>query len=376
MRPLPAASWPSAADDAPPPRLAEDMLYCGLQGRALEASVRDLVEAGELPKRFAGFRVDARGVAVACAMRPPPAGGDICCPGPLSPGPALAFGATPLEFLRHAAGKGTAPASARAGSSGWSDLHADGDPDAFPRRTAGFGCWTDLRLGLLGCDGPPGSMTQVAAGAAFAFRRRGEASAALVFEERAALETGRWHEAMSFAAALRAPLIVVVAPVQGAPESALDLAAAGANYGLEVISLAGEPLARMHERAAEVRRRVVDGGGPALLDLGPSGAADWPGRDGDAWRRAERAAAAAVQSAVDRLAKEPRAPTAAALAPVLSGVPVRPHWTRSDPPSPSAGGPSPELPSAAPEPVGQARPRMQPAARPSPSSPSAAPHAG
>ena len=296
----------------------DDVRYHGFQARALEASVRDLVRTGALSDGFAEFRIDPRGVVVACAMRSPPEGGDVCCPGPLSPGPALAFGATPLEFLRCAANKGTAVASGRAGGRSW----------------------TDLRRGLLACEGPAGGMTQVMAGVAFAFRRRGEARAALVFEDRTAVETGRWHEGMSFATALQVPLVVVLAAAPGVQASALDPVAAAANYGLEAVSLAGEPLVRVHEHVAAARRRAVEGGGPALLDLGPPGVGDdWSaegfaaqiGGDEPAGPCAARAADAAVQNAVARLAKEPAPRGADALAPVLSDASVLPHWTRGDP---------------------------------------------
>ncbi len=303
------------------------MLYCGFQAGALEGAVRDLVQTGALARDFAAFRVDRRAVVVACAMRTPPSGGDICCPGPLSPGPALAFGATPLEFLRCAAGKGTSPASARAGGRSW----------------------TDVRRGLVACEGPAGGMTQVMAGVAFAFQRRGQSRAALVFEDRRAVETGRWHEGMSFATALRVPLIVVLASVPGAQASAFDPAAAAANYGLEAVSLAGEPLSRVHERVAAARRRAVEGGGPSLLDLGPrhvddewneTQLAEWPGGGQVARRRAEKAAVAAVQSAVARLAAEPAPQSADALASALSDAPMLPHWTRDDPPNPGARRPA------------------------------------
>lgn len=310
----------AAADDSS----VGDLLYQRLQARALEASVRDLARASALAGEFARFRIDPRGIVVACAMRRPPQGGDVCCPGPLSPGPALAFGATPLEFLRCAARKGTSAASARAGARSW----------------------TDLRRGLLACEVPPGGMTQVMAGVAFAFRRRGEARAALVFEDRAALETGRWHEGMSFAAALQVPLIVALTSAPAVRAATLAPAEAAANYGLEAVSLAGESWERVHEQAAAARRRAVRGGGPSLLDLGPPDAGgdghdlEFAGHGADeaAVRRADRAAGAAVRNAVARLANEPGPRSADALAPVLSDVPVVPHWTRSEPAAPGGRG--------------------------------------
>lgn len=328
----------------------DDFLFHAFQVRELAAAVRDLAADATLDAAAAELQADLRPVAIACAMRREPEAGDVCCAGPASPGPALAFGATPLEFLRWAAAKRTAPAAARAGGRGW----------------------TDLRRGLLDCDGPPGAMTQVLAGVALSFRQRRQARAALVFEDRIALETGRWHEGMSFATAAKAPLLVVLVPAaaraardgragaaagHASPSAAraarneevpaadgMTTAAVAANYGLEARSLDGQSPERVHEAVADARRRAVNGKGPSLFELTrPADDEDWehPGSrassDDQALRvrQAKRAAAAAVAHAVARLRMEPEPTSRQALEPVLQGEAPLPSWTRRDPPDPA-----------------------------------------
>lgn len=299
----------------------QDLLYQGFQGRFLEAGPGREAESP--------FAVDGRSIVMARAMRHASDGtGDLCSPGHLSPGPLLGFGATPLEFLRQLGRKGTAPASARAGGRSW----------------------TDLRRGLIGWDGSRGMMTQVLAGAALAFRQRGEDRAALVFEEFAATDTGAWHEGFNLAAARRAPLVVVLdtgrgGDGRGGPGRVEAVARA---YGAAAESVAGEPYERIFAVVAEARARAVGGRGPTLIAM-PSGGdeAPWAGHDAFvAWARAERgyseddvaaierAAMAGVEHALQRLAKEPGTEPRDALVPVYVGENVVPPWTRLTPPDP------------------------------------------
>ena len=310
-------------------------MYLGFQARFLEACVRDLVRSEVLHSDLAGFRVDPRSTVLAGAMRgATDGGGDLCHPGPLAPGPALAFGATPLEFLRHLAGKGTSSASAREGGLSW----------------------TDLRRGIIGWGAPRGgTATQVLAGAAFAFRQRGEDRAALVFERRSALQSGGWHEGINLAGALRAPLIVVLtAPRTGDRSGHADIQAAAASYGVAFARVGRDSPERICQTVAAARRRATIGEGPTLIELLHVG-------DGNRWvlhdEFAERvvtsgelseqvldairkAAAAGVEHAVARLEKEPGPATRDALAPVRTDASPLPPWTRRDPPAPDTPAPN------------------------------------
>ncbi len=255
--------------------------------------------------------------------------GDVCAPGPLAPGPALAFGATPLEFLRHVGVRGTAPAAARTGGT----------------------TWTDGRRGLMGDAGPRGTMTQVLAGVALAFRQRGEDRVALVFEEPAAVESGAWHEGLNLAGVLKAPMILALAaPRPSATRVAppLDVEALGASYGVAVARLGAESYRVLFEAFRTARERASRGDGPVLVQLDPVARSEtWAAHDAflesaDVRARLseadvaalERAAAAGVEHAASRLGREPGPGPESALAEVWTGRRAAEPWTRADDPSP------------------------------------------
>ena len=308
-------------------RIAEDLLYLGFQGRFLEASVRSLVRSGLVDSALADFGFDVRTAVIARAMRCAPDGrGDLCHPGLLSPGPALAFGATPLEFLRHVAKRRTAPTSARAGG-----------------LTS-----TDLRRGTIGWGGPRGGMmTQILAGAALAFAQRGEDRVALVFEERGALRTGGWHEGMNFAGAARVPMIVVLeGSLSRDPSDSTDVEAVATGYGFGCARVEAEEHEALFRTVAASRLGAVNGRGPTLIELVPLPREDgWALHDAFAERATaegtlpeselhaiEGAAAAGVDHAAARLEREPGPASHDALAPVFTDcVPFEP-WTRRDSP--------------------------------------------
>lgn len=308
--------------------LAEDLVFHGFQARFLEDRVRRLAIAGDVDPGWSSFTVDVRSMVMSRAMRSTADGsGDLCYPGGHAPGPSLAFGATPLEFLRHVASRSTSPGGAREGGLSW----------------------TDTRRGLIGWGGRSGRMTQVLAGAALAFRRREENRAALAFEGGDALDCGGWHEGMNLAGALRAPLVVVVdADGSNPPSPAFDTRAVASGYGFAFDTIGHDPFEDLIRTVAAARRRAVEGGGPTLLQLGPrSDSEPWALHDGflesvaDQWglagpelERVERAARAGVDHAVARLGQEPLPDPPDALARVLTDAEPQSPWTRRDPPIP------------------------------------------
>lgn len=308
--------------------VAEDLVFHGFQARFLEDRVRALARAGEIDRGRASFTVDVRSTVIARAMcRAADATGDLCYPGVHAPGASLAFGATPLEFLRHLACKGTSAGGAREGGLSWSDM----------------------RRGLIGWARPDGHMTQVIAGAALAFRRRKENRAALLFEGSRALDAGGWHEGMNLAGAWRAPLIVVLdARDVGGAGRASRIGAVADGYGFAFERVGQDSFEVIVRKVTDARRRAVDGAGPTLLELGPrsdSGpwalherfletAADQWGLAGPEFDAIERAARAGVDHAVVRLGKEPSPDPRDALAPVRTDHEPSTPWTRRDPPRP------------------------------------------
>ena len=314
---------------------AEDLAFHGFQARFLEDRIRALARAGDVGPDYASFTIDVRSTVIARAMyRAADGSGDLCYPGGHAPGPSLAFGATPLEFLRHLAGKGTSAGGAREGGLSW----------------------TDTRRGLIGWAGACGVMSQVLAGAALAFRQRKHTRAALAFEGSRALDAGGWHEGMNLAGALRAPLIVVLdVATAGVADCAPSIGAVAEGYGFAYAELGQDPFDALVREVAAARRRAVDGAGPTLLALGPrsdsepwalherfleSASAEW-GLAGPELAAIERAARAGVDHAVARLGKEPSPDPSDALAPVHTDHEPVPPWTRREPPSPGPVEPQP-----------------------------------
>ena len=206
-------------------------------------------------------------------------------------------------------------------------------------------------------------MTQVLAGAALAFVRRGEDRAALVFEDARAVETGGWHEGMNLAAARGVPLIVVLL------EESSRVAAIARAYGAESLTARSPSLADLFETARRARRRATARRRPVLMALPGSGsnsgstASGGVGCDGadstgaaDRWQvlddmmastledkilcearvaAIERAAAAGVDHAMARIGREPAPQPEDALADTTTGrAPARP-WTRRRNPHPA-----------------------------------------
>ena len=306
----------------------EDLLFCGFQTKTLAAAVSEVDGPPLPPWTDAGAPFDARAVAIAFAMERRRDGtGDLCCPGPAAPGPILAFGGTPLEFLRHVTGRGTGPNGGRSGGLSWSDK----------------------RRGLVAAAGPPGTMTQVMAGAAMAVRARGEPRAALVFEGGRAADSGGWHEGLNLAAARRAPLILVMAPPRASGDRSLPHRGDPAEaYGVECLTFRDEPFTELLDRVGEARSHALGSGGPVLIRLLPMDEEDpWAGLEGlveecrdkglipepvldELPLRAERD----VDHALRRLEREPPPEPGGALAPVFRDAPRVPPWTRQDPPHP------------------------------------------
>lgn len=310
--------------------LLEDLLFCAFQTRFIEERLAEIGQDESFPSGVRPLRADPRTVAVAYAMERRTDGtGDVCAPGAAAPGPTLAFGGTPLEFLRHLTGRATAPNHGRGGGLNW----------------------TDRRHGLLAEGGIPGTMTQVLAGAALAFQRRREPRAALVFEPASAAETGGWHEGLNLAGALRVPLIVVLTGASNdagvSARQTRDRRLSEA-YGVQELSFSDESLLAILDAVGEARSKALGGEGPAVIRLlGPDPSERWAPLDRmvDACRTGEliphavleqvpERASRDVDHAVRRLGREPSPDFPEALGPVRTDTDRVPPWTRQDPPQP------------------------------------------
>lgn len=245
-----------------------------------------------------------------------------------SPGAALTFGLEARTLFRQALARSGAPAAGR-------------DPAGFP---------TDLPRGLLGPVPSPGTLIEVLAGAALAFRLRGERRVALVVDDAAGASSGYWHEGLNLAGVNRAPFVLVIEagrePLRGGPGRAsfVDRAPAYGARGLRART--GDPQ-ELLECLDEAVRAAREGEGVQLVEVVTDASDDevlaqLAGRlrwaealsddEVDRWRTT---ASHEMEEALSRALSEPPPTPDDALAPVLIGGPRgRPVWSPpSTPPS-------------------------------------------
>ena len=129
----------------------------------------------------------------------------------------------------------------------------------------------DIARGVIQPVSHMGTSVPVAAGAALAFRNRGEARVALTWTGDGATRTAAFHEGMVFAARIGVPLIVAVQNNQVALGTRLEQHGAGAmedipaSYGLTGLGCDGNNVLDVYAAAAVAREQCLRGEGPVLL---------------------------------------------------------------------------------------------------------------
>lgn len=129
----------------------------------------------------------------------------------------------------------------------------------------------DLRHGVVQPISHMGTSATIVAGAALAFRSRGEARAALTWIGDGATRTAACHEGLVFAAHLRVPAIFVVQNNQVALGTRADLHTPGkldempAAYGIAAYACDGNNVLDVYSATALARERCGAGDGPAAV---------------------------------------------------------------------------------------------------------------
>jgi pyruvate dehydrogenase E1 component alpha subunit/2-oxoisovalerate dehydrogenase E1 component alpha subunit len=280
--------------------------------------------------------------------------GDILAQTVRAAGALFLFGGSLEDFFRQYMAKGTGPTRGRE-----SNVH-----------------WTDLEKGFLGPVSPLGTMLEVMSGITLSFRLRGQDRVGMVFYGDGATSTGAWHEGISFAAAQRCPLVVVVEANEYAFSTHVSrtsrlesFTAKAPGYGIGAEAVDGTDVLAVHEAAARAVERARAGEGVQMVELQyfrRSGhaqhdpqdyvpaelLAEWEARDPldrfrrraveEGWAdeaelderrsRSEERCRAAAEAVID----EPFPVGETALEDVYSDLPTRPPWTRRDPVDPRA----------------------------------------
>lgn len=129
----------------------------------------------------------------------------------------------------------------------------------------------DIGKGVIQAVSHMGTSVTIAAGAALAFRNRGEERVALTWTGDGATRTAAFHEGMVFASRLGVPLIVVIQNNQVALGTTLDQHGAAkpkdmpAAYGIEPLKCDGNNILDVYAAAALAREQCVQGKGPAAI---------------------------------------------------------------------------------------------------------------
>lgn len=296
---------------------------------------------------------EAGSVGAAYALRRRDDGkGDSIAPSLRATGALFVFGGALLDYFRHYLSRATGPSGGRESHIHW------GDPD----------------LGIVAPIFPLGTMLEVMAGVALAFRLQGEDRVGLVFTGDGAAATGAWHEGLCFAAAQACPLVLILENNQYAfsmptkTSSRVDsFTEKAAGYGIGAESVDGTEVLAVVEAVRAAADRARRGDGPQMVELryfrrrghaqhdaqeyvDPALIAEWEAKDpldGYRARLLQEGWAApgelddidaevdeACQDAVDAALAEPEPQGPEAREEVYTDVTTLSPWTRLDVPTP------------------------------------------
>ncbi len=219
-------------------------LYEGLvRNRLHDLQLKRWVRSGVLSKAWLGPGEEAVTVGACHALGPEDAVGPMI----RNAGALHERGVPLVDMFRGSLGTADGPVRGR-------DIH--------------FG---DLRRGVIGPISMVGSLVPVCAGMALAYRLRGESRVALTWVGDGTVGTAGFHEGMTSAVAVRAPLIVVIQNNGIALGTVLPddgqarLEALGAAYGTPSLVADGNNVLDMWAAVREARARALGGGGPVIV---------------------------------------------------------------------------------------------------------------
>jgi 2-oxoisovalerate dehydrogenase E1 component alpha subunit len=133
---------------------------------------------------------------------------------------------------------------------------------------------TDRSRGIASISSIIAAQVTHAAGAAYAFRHRGEHDRAVIctFGEGATSE-GEWHEGINFAAVHRVPVVFVcennrwaISTPQKKQMVVEDVARKAAGYGMRGLSVDGFDPVAVYAAVRDARERAIAGDGPTLVE--------------------------------------------------------------------------------------------------------------
>ncbi|MFQ5536104.1 MAG: thiamine pyrophosphate-dependent dehydrogenase E1 component subunit alpha [Gemmatimonadota bacterium] len=221
-------------------RLYRDLLRTRLHDIALKRWVR----TGVISKAWLGTGEEAATVGAVAALEP---GRDVVSPMIRNAGALHMMGMPLADMFRGYLATPDSPSGGR-------DLHIG-----------------SLPLGIIQPISHMGTNVTVIAGAALAFRMRGEARVALTWVGDGASRTGESHEGLNLAAAQKLPAVFVLQNNQVAlgtattQHTAADLRRLGESYGMPDYVCDGNNVLDVLAATTLAVRRCREGGGPAMV---------------------------------------------------------------------------------------------------------------
>jgi len=225
------------------------LYYFMVLNRAFDDRISLLYRQGKIFGGAYGSRgQEATSVGSAYALQE----GDLIYPMIRNSGAILVRGVAPGEFLANYLGKVTGPMRGRDGTS-----HLG-----------------DLKRGIMPPISHLGVGIPTMAGAALAFKMRGEKRVALTWIGDGGVSTGDFHEGMNFAAVFEVPLVVIVedngyaysTPVNRQTRNP-DFYKRAEQYGIPGMVADGNDVLAVYEVTKQAVERARRGGGPSLIEV-------------------------------------------------------------------------------------------------------------
>jgi TPP-dependent pyruvate/acetoin dehydrogenase alpha subunit len=142
------------------------------------------------------------------------------------------------------------------------------------RTPTGSHMYGDLSKGIIPSPGIIGSIIPVAAGVGLALKMERKGGVVVCIFGDGASNRGDFHEGLNLAAALRLPVIFVLAnngwaisvPLQKATGGISRLSVRAAGYGIPGVTVDGTDVRKVYEEASKAIKRARAGKGPTLLE--------------------------------------------------------------------------------------------------------------
>ncbi len=230
------------------PTHLEEIYYYMLLTRALDERITTLYRQGKFQGgAFVSRGQEATAVGSAYALED----GDVIGPMIRNAGAILVRGVTPAQFLANYMGRTTGPTRGKDGNS-----H--------------FGV---LELGIFAPISMLGALLPVCAGAALAFKMRGQKNVALTWIGDGGSSMGDFHEGLNFAAVQHLPLIVILEnngyaySTPTCRQSLLkDFVKKAEAYGIPGEIVDGNDVLAVYEATKRAADRARRGKGPTLIE--------------------------------------------------------------------------------------------------------------